>query len=355
MQLSQAAVGSAVRGAAEALTFDELHEAVFPRLLEVSGAHAALLYRFDERGVAGVAGNLRDEMARYSPEMFAGDPVQQALLAARDLPRLVVSTAMAQLDQRALKRSLAWADFYRPLELEHLLGMPLTPGKRYGEPGMAGILFASRAAAPFEADALHGLGEVSDALVAAHRRIERFEEERRQRQAVETVLSREVAAPHLALDLRARVLWISPRASELLGGAELPEALRGAAARLGALALGPTDSPVAARPRDLRFEVALPGPLRAVLSLARGPSGAPIVDVALDEPMPSALARIAERHALTPAETKTLSVLALGESNREIAARLGVSIETVRTHVKRVLGKLSVRTREEAARVARAA
>ena len=77
--------------------------------------------------------------------------------------------------------------------------------------------------------------------------------------------------------------------------------------------------------------------------------------MALDEPLPSALARLEARHGLTPAETRTLAVLALGECNREIAQRLGVSIETVRTHVRRVLGKLRVRTRAEAARVARAA
>ena len=70
--------------------------------------------------------------------------------------------------------------------------------------------------------------------------------------------------------------------------------------------------------------------------------------------MPSALARVAGRHGLTPAETKTLAVLALGESNKESAARLAVLIETVRTHVRRVPGKLAVRTRGEAARLARA-
>jgi len=77
-------------------------------------------------------------------------------------------------------------------------------------------------------------------------------------------------------------------------------------------------------------------------------------DFALDEPTPSALALLAARVGLTPAETRTLSVLALGESNRQIARRLGVSIETVRTHVRRVLAKLSVRSRAEAARLARA-
>jgi DNA-binding NarL/FixJ family response regulator len=50
---------------------------------------------------------------------------------------------------------------------------------------------------------------------------------------------------------------------------------------------------------------------------------------------------------LTPREADVLELLQGGRSNAEIAAALHVSVETVRTHARRIYRKLGVRTRRE--------
>ena len=56
---------------------------------------------------------------------------------------------------------------------------------------------------------------------------------------------------------------------------------------------------------------------------------------------------------LSPREVEILEALALGESNKEMARRLGISPNTVKTHIARVYEKLAVQRRVQAIEKAR--
>jgi DNA-binding NarL/FixJ family response regulator len=60
----------------------------------------------------------------------------------------------------------------------------------------------------------------------------------------------------------------------------------------------------------------------------------------------------AERFGLTAREREVLGLVALGRTNRQIAAELFISENTAGVHVSRILGKLEVASRGEAAAIA---
>jgi two-component system response regulator NreC len=55
---------------------------------------------------------------------------------------------------------------------------------------------------------------------------------------------------------------------------------------------------------------------------------------------------------LTERETEVLKLMAWGHTNQEIAVKLQLSVKTVETHKKHVMGKLALRTRAELVRYA---
>lgn len=72
------------------------------------------------------------------------------------------------------------------------------------------------------------------------------------------------------------------------------------------------------------------------------PSIARMVIASMQTPVQS------ENYNLTPRETEILGLLSKGESYKMIASQLAISIETVRTHIKKIYDKLHVHSQTEA-------
>ncbi|MGH2561326.1 MAG: ATP-binding protein [Thermomicrobiales bacterium] len=151
---------------------------------------------------------------------------------------------------------------------------------------------------------------------------------------------------------RAAAAWHQPeQAARLLGAAE---ALR---EEIGAAFIVPTDR--AAHERTVAIIRASLGEhgLQAAWSIGRGRGLASAIAEmqAMSSP---AVADVAVDHAgitLSPREHEILRLLTAGQTDREIADALFISVRTVEHHVARILRKLGVRTRTAAVRAAIAA
>jgi DNA-binding NarL/FixJ family response regulator len=85
---------------------------------------------------------------------------------------------------------------------------------------------------------------------------------------------------------------------------------------------------------------------RPTISETGLPPSAPAAGAGLGEP-PSALPSLDEL-GLTPRQAEVLNLLLQGKPNKEIARRLGLSVETVKDHVQAVLRALGVNSRTQA-------
>ena len=326
------ALAAVVTAAVEATSLRELAERALPRLRRIARASTALLYRYDDDGrLVPIAGEIAELIEHYGRNYLHHDPVHRVPRTLPPVPRVVLATQ--QVDRGAFRRSAAYGEFYRPFDLEHHACVCLKHVP-YGAPGMTGLLLSrQQRTGEFQRVDARAIGEVLPVLSAAAARAQRLHALDRERDALDALASS--AAARIVLSPTGATLWMSPAAARLVPA--IPDELRGAARQLAEARLAPPTA------------IALAG-TRAHLSVMRARSGERMILVELDAPHGEELAR---RFGLTPTEGVVLGELAAGLSTAAIAARLGVSIETVRTHVRRVLGKLGVASRTQAALAAR--
>ncbi len=341
------------RAASEAETLGDLNAVAVPLLERALGAHLTAVVQFGDDGIPRfLAGNLNAcNPELYFDRYFADDPVTRAIHRLNP-PILITDDSVAPHD---FEKSAAFNEYYSDRDVGRILcARMLTPEFHVPGSGLMGF-FRSRSQPEYSVKEVRALARVLPAIESVARRGRRAEREVRARSVMSALLEQGDPQPRLAIDRWGNVLWISEGAERLLGaflGARrtLPAELVDAARRLAAFAADD------ARLEDVKFsaEVRTPGggDLDAAIRVGRTVSGEPFVVADLRERAPASIQERIEYGRLTRAESNVLECLRLGLSNAEIARRLFVSVPTVKTHVHRILQKLGVSSRLQAALVA---
>jgi LuxR family transcriptional regulator, maltose regulon positive regulatory protein len=147
------------------------------------------------------------------------------------------------------------------------------------------------------------------------------------------------------------VCWVRAICGLLRGETDAAQVVHGAYERT--IAAGPIDTFVFAYRIEPRILLTLSQEHRYRESLSSVLSAACDSDRAADHGLPVfALSDPPRDEVLTPREQDVYSLLALGKTNREIAASLVITEPTAKVHVRNILRKLGVRSRTEAALLA---
>jgi DNA-binding CsgD family transcriptional regulator len=342
-------VGDILRVSFEALTLEEFGAEGVPLIERLFDTSNSLLYQCNERReMVKICGTMEEAHSHYADHYYSSDPMQ-ALMKRLNL---WILHGPRYPEWKMFLKLPVYTDHARHHEIDNYIHMRLNEADHH-EPKMAGMLIARSSRQPdfSEGDGLI-LARLLPALEALTRRSDRVKAQLCTQSIVETVLELD-PRPRIALDPQGRFLWASERSETLLklrrgGRWVVPDALVQAARGLGALTGKDLASAVPVASVAIPREKA--APVRADLRLARTRTGSPFVLAELELPDVSPrMAEVAERFQLTGAEAEVLGLISAGLSDREIGRHLFVSMATVRTHVGRILGKLGVHSRVQAA------
>ncbi len=338
-----------VRTSYESSTLSDL-AGILPLFDKLFDTSLSILYQCNDRGEPIGVGGAAEVHRIYLERYFVSDPMRDAI---QRLNRKMLQAARNPEWHVSLKTPL-YLDHAKRHGIDDYALLKLTEAIPFNR-GMVGLLLArSRKQPGFTEQDWLLTARLLPALEALVRRSARVEKLLEGRSVMEGMVDLD-PRPKIALDVRGSLLWVSERAEKLTGlrfggRRPVPEVLAQAARRLGDLTGKEAASAV---PLPLvTFCGQKAESIRAELRLARTRSGEAFVFAELEVPdISPQLAEVAARYRLTATETQVLDLLAQGCSDQKIGGRLFVSLATVRTHVGRILAKLGVHSRVQAALV----
>jgi DNA-binding CsgD family transcriptional regulator len=290
-----------------------------------------------------------DVLDRYKRDYVADCPFVPIKLASREW----VLPITRRLSRRQLAKTAFYADLLRPAGLEHHVELRLEPSPEHGLP-LAGIMLCrDKRAGEFSDQDLGTLASLRAVLTSATRRVVELDRALERIDALEAMLAPgDLRAVRLAVDADGHELHLHAPAGRQDDA--LLKKLRDASHPLRRLAhdvargvrisehVHATSRPVAGDHGAYWAEVAL---------VARNKERRPIALLTLTMATKQGNAR--RDWGLSRTETAVLSEIAAGHSNEKIGKRLFISPDTVRTHLTRIYRKMGVRSRLEAAALAR--
>jgi DNA-binding CsgD family transcriptional regulator len=347
---------AAIDAASDALSLDELSAHAMPALSSALGACDAIMFSFGRDGLPFGIGQAQPAMSEYVGRGYIRDDPHDRVGRRDDA---VVRVASELIERQELHRSRAYREFFGPGHVEYTANLRLSPSG-FGEPETVCVLLMRRPdQTDFTDEDVNMMSAALPAFQSAARRHARIQAAIAGGKMLETVVETLIGEPVVVFDQQGRPIWRSTRAREVVESSDatahpLSKSLRSEARKLALMVQSEPNR------RSSRIGLELPncdGPSIAAadLLIAPGPHGNTYVVARLREGKPDGvkLGILAERYDLTPTETAVLSHIAEGLSNKEIAERQRVSLETARTHVHRVLQKLGVPTRTRAALLTR--
>lgn len=331
--------------AAQALSFEELADGATRRIAELFDAPVAMTVELRADGIpeGRVVVGEPNLFSRYAALTSPRDPLGE--LKLRLNPRIAVTTSM--VDRKRLEHSDPYGQLYRPEGLEHHLALRIS-STPYGRPGLTSIILCRhRRQREWSATELRRMGRFLPALEIALMRIRRHSTVVDQRSLVEGLIGVQGGVPFGVWDAGGNACWLSPRAQRV--GLKLRDLNRVDAPASLALRWAELSGRSARFDGDARVWLTTSeGSIRGDLVVWQQPAGGePLYLLLIESPRQdvAAVERLTERFALTPSEHRVLGELARGSSNLGIATALQLSVDTVRTHVHRILKKVRLRSR----------
>jgi DNA-binding CsgD family transcriptional regulator len=347
---------AAVVAASDALSLDELSARALPALSSAVGACDGIMFSFGRDRLPFGIGKAQPAMSEYVGRGFIrDDPHDRA--GRRD--GAVVRIASELIERKELHRSRAYREFFAPGGVECTAHLRLT-ASGYGEPDAVCVLLMRQPGQPdFTRAEAAVMSAALPAFQSAARRHARIQATLASGKMLETVVETLVGEPVVVFDEQGRPVWLSSRARDVVECSDatshpVSNSLRNEARKLALMAERDSRGPASLMGLELPH-CADPSITSADLLIAPGTRGNSYVVARLRAGKSDSvkLGMLAEHYNLTPTETVVLGHIAEGLSNREIAERQHVSLETARTHVHRVLQKLEVPSRTKAALLTR--